>query len=224
MKTPWLLALLGSFSLHAMDIKPLSDHLYRYTLVGDFAPYGKVPTNGVIYLEGNKALLVDTGWDLAQGRELLNWIQAKGIKDVDVVLTHSHLDRRGGMGVFLDAGLPVWAHESTAALLKEPRLTVWSGSQLKLGPAELYYPGAGHSPDNLVVWFAGQSVLFGGCLVKDEEAESLGNLEDADLGHWPVAITALEQRFGQAKVVIPGHGPSLGPGALAHTLSLLKKP
>ncbi|WKE65462.1 subclass B1 metallo-beta-lactamase [Gallaecimonas kandeliae] len=223
MKKGWLLALLGACSAQALEVTPVAPHLYRYVLEADVPGFGRVPANGIIELEGNKALLVDTGWNQDQGRELLNWIQSKGIKDIQVVLTHSHADRAGGVKVFLDAGLTVWAHEKTAALLKEPRLSVWSGDSLKLGPVEVFYPGAGHSPDNLVVWFQGQRLLFGGCLVKDVAAKSLGNLEDADLRHWPEALKAVGHRYPGARLVIPGHGDGRGPGAINHSLALLEK-
>ena len=38
---------------------------------------------------------------------------------------------------------------------------------------EAFYPGPGHSPDNIVVWIPEARVLFGGCLVKSAGAKGL---------------------------------------------------
>jgi metallo-beta-lactamase class B len=35
---------------------------------------------------------------------------------------------------------------------------------------QAYYPGAGHTRDNIVVWVPQDKVLFGGCLIKSLEA------------------------------------------------------
>lgn len=66
--------------------------------------------------------------------------------------------------------------------------------------------GAGHSPDNVVVWFPERRVLFGGCLVKNATTRSAGNLADADLGGWPRALERLEERYPEAALIVPGHG------------------
>jgi len=81
----------------------------------------------------------------------------------------------------------------------------------------LHYPGPGHSPDNLVVYFPSRGILFGGCLVA--AGERIGNTTDADLTRWGDSIRDL-RRF-TPKVVIPGHGDRYDPGLLDHTLKLL---
>lgn len=81
------------------------------------------------------------------------------------------------------------------------------------------FPGAAHSPDNLVVWLPHRKLLYGGCMVRS--GRSLGNLGDADVHSWPEAIEAL-QKLG-ARIVIPGHGERTDPGLLDDTLELLGK-
>lgn len=83
---------------------------------------------------------------------------------------------------------------------------------------EVFYPGAAHSPDNVVVSFPARRLLFGGCMIKT--GDSIGFTGDADLGHWEAAVHALE-RF-DAAVVVPGHGAIGGPEALAHTIELVR--
>jgi metallo-beta-lactamase class B len=86
---------------------------------------------------------------------------------------------------------------------------------------ELYYPGAGHAPDNLVVYFSGERVLFGGCLVKSDTATTVGNVADADVAEWPRSVARVAARYPKAIVVVPGHGAVSGFTALAVTEKLI---
>ena len=95
------------------------------------------------------------------------------------------------------------------------------GSRLDGRGFELFYPGAGHTRDNLVVWIPEAKLLFGGCLIKEEGARHIGNVTDADLQGWPGAIKNLQRRYPGVELVIPGHGRPGGPQALENTLALL---
>ena len=48
-----------------------------------------------------------------------------------------------------------------------------------------YFTPAGHTSDNITVGIDGTDIAFGGCLIKDSKAKSLGNLGDADTGTTP---------------------------------------
>jgi glyoxylase-like metal-dependent hydrolase (beta-lactamase superfamily II) len=85
-----------------------------------------------------------------------------------------------------------------------------------------FYPGEGHTPDNLVVWFAKARVLYGGCLVKSTEAESLGNLADANPKAWPKSLEKVLNEFPDLRFVVPGHQSWANSGSIKHTLRLLK--
>lgn len=84
------------------------------------------------------------------------------------------------------------------------------------------WPGAGHSPDNLVVYFPERRLLFGGCLVKSAESRSLGNLGDADVDAWPQSLQYLKDHFPETERVIPGHGAFGSVRLIDHSLELLK--
>jgi metallo-beta-lactamase class B len=96
-----------------------------------------------------------------------------------------------------------------------------SGLTLRFGADSvlLYYPGAAHARDNIVVWFPSRSVLFGGCMLL--AGERVGNTSDADLAAWPQSVAKL-RRF-DARWMIPGHGQTFTPDLLEHTLDVLKK-
>jgi metallo-beta-lactamase class B len=87
----------------------------------------------------------------------------------------------------------------------------------------VYYPGEGHTRDNVVVWFPGKKILFGGCFIKSLDAKGLGNIADANLDQWPNSVRTLDSIFSDARLVIPGHQSSGGKELLRHTLDLLEK-
>jgi glyoxylase-like metal-dependent hydrolase (beta-lactamase superfamily II) len=84
---------------------------------------------------------------------------------------------------------------------------------------EVRFPGAGHSPDNLVVFFPRRGLLFGGCMVRAEGA--LGNLGDADLPSWATAIETLAAL--KPKRVVTGHGDDDSPDVLELTARALEE-
>jgi glyoxylase-like metal-dependent hydrolase (beta-lactamase superfamily II) len=88
---------------------------------------------------------------------------------------------------------------------------------------DVYYPGPGHAPDNVVVYRDRDHVLVGGCLVKDRAATGLGNVADADLERWAEAIYSVERTFKQATLVVPGHGAVGSRDLLTHTKTLLSE-
>jgi glyoxylase-like metal-dependent hydrolase (beta-lactamase superfamily II) len=91
------------------------------------------------------------------------------------------------------------------------------GLTLTFGGEEvrIVYPGAAHSPDNLLVFFPSRHLLFGGCMVKS--SRSIGYIGHADLDHWEAAIDVA--RDLDARIVVPGHGPVSGPDLFDLTVS-----
>jgi metallo-beta-lactamase class B len=84
------------------------------------------------------------------------------------------------------------------------------------------YPGIGHTTDNVVAWLPKQKILFGGCLVKSLDAQSLGNTSDGDLMAFPVTLKKIKAAYQNAKIVVPGHGDWGGLELVDHTLRLCK--
>ncbi len=83
---------------------------------------------------------------------------------------------------------------------------------------EVYYPGPAHSPDNVVVYFPKQKLLFGGCMIKPED---LGYLGDSDVKAWPNSARNLK-KF-DVRVVVRGHGPWGGPEFIDKTIAVAEK-
>lgn len=85
-----------------------------------------------------------------------------------------------------------------------------------------FYPGEGHSKDNIVVWFTKARILYGGCFVKSTEAKDLGNLNDANPSAWPASIKKVKANFPSPLFIIPGHQGWASLESLDYTTELLK--
>jgi len=88
---------------------------------------------------------------------------------------------------------------------------------------EIFFPGESHSPDNVVVYIQECNLLFGGCMVKALSANNMGFTGDANMSQWPVALKLVQERYPQAKVVIPHHGFWGDMTLVQHTIDLLER-
>ncbi|MBN2000299.1 MBL fold metallo-hydrolase [candidate division KSB1 bacterium] len=88
--------------------------------------------------------------------------------------------------------------------------------------AEIYFPGAGHTADNVVVYLPDRRILFGGCLVRAAGSTTLGYTGAADLAAWPGSLRKLLERYPECQTVIPGHGQPGDKLLFEHTLHLLE--
>jgi glyoxylase-like metal-dependent hydrolase (beta-lactamase superfamily II) len=69
---------------------------------------------------------------------------------------------------------------------------------------EVYYPGPGHTPDNVVVYYPKKKILFGGCIIKSMAANTKGFIGDADLSNWYSSVNNILIKYPDAALVIPG--------------------
>lgn len=74
--------------------------------------------------------------------------------------------------------------------------------------------------DDIVVWVPKKKVLFGGCLIKSQNAGNLGNTAEADLINYPATLKKVREKYSGAKIVISGHGQSGGIELINHTIEL----
>jgi len=175
--------------------------------------------------------MLDCPWDTTQYQPLLDSIEARHHQRVVLfIATHFHDDRTCAIDFLKKKGIPTWSTELTRRLCQEhhdpqaEHVFLHDTSFLAGGyRLETYYPGPGHTPDNIVVWLGRDKVLYGGCLVKSTDAPGLGNLEDANIAEWPASIHRVIDRYPNALFVIPGHLGWADPHGLQHTLDLLKQ-
>ncbi|WP_153914424.1 subclass B1 metallo-beta-lactamase [Shewanella sp. TC10] len=212
-----------------LRITPLSDTLYVHESFMQTKQFGFVGSNGLILIDANKAYLIDTPWSEADTEKLVEWIRQQGFSLEASVSTHSHDDRTAGIDYLNSIGVATYASEHTNKLLKQAGKATASHSfkegQFNLieDKIEVHFVGAGHTVDNLVVWFPQTKLLYGGCLVKSLGSKSLGYYGEADLTAWPKSISNLQTQFSQSVQVLPGHGKIGDQQLLSHTIWLLEK-
>jgi metallo-beta-lactamase class B len=174
-------------------------------------------------------VLVDTPWTAEQTSALM--ALAKDSFDVPVkqaIITHAHEDRLGGVAALTRARVTVLATEPTVELagkqgysLSNPALQGTDKLCFGNTVVETFFPGRGHTADNIVVWLPEQKILFAGCLVKAAATTGITGTDDACMSEWPQSLAALKERYQSAAVVVPGHGEWGGTELIDHTVELL---
>jgi metallo-beta-lactamase class B len=211
-----------------LDISHLTGDFYIYTTYKDYK--GDVfPANGMYMVTEKGIVLFDTPWDTTQAQPLLDTIEKRHHKPVVFCIsTHSHADRTGAVNFFKRKGIQTWSHERTFRLFKEAdeftsRFYFKSDTTFSFTnhTFKAQFAGEGHAPDNIVLWFDDEKILYGGCLIKSTEAEDLGNIAHANMALYPKTIQKLLDTYPDPKFVIPGHQDWKNKASLTHTGDLL---
>jgi len=214
-------------------LEPISKNVFMHVSVMQSEQFGRVLANGLIYINGNEAVIMDTPPTDKQSRELLNWLRTnyKNVRVKAIIVNHFHSDCLGGLKTFHDEGIESWSHQLSPELLKikkdtfeVPQKTFSDLLTLKVGgkTVECYYPGEAHTRDNIVVWVEDEKVIFGGCMVKAMNAGK-GNLADANVAEWSRTIERVVKKYPAAVVIVPGHGAHGGMELLDFTIRLFKE-
>ncbi len=226
----------GSVSPSAQSINLSDDVVLHGIAVGvwvhttyfDVPGYGRTAANGLVLIDGDRAILIDLPWTDAQTATLFDWIgETQGAAVKTVIPTHFHQDCMGGLAEAHRRGAMSYGLDKTIAIARRenlpvPRIPYKARIPVRYGNSIVLmtYHGAGHTIDNVVAWVPKQRVLFGGCLIKSLDAQSLGNTKDGDLQTYPNTVQRVRAGYPGAKIVVPGHGDWGGPELLEHTLKL----
>ncbi|MCD9185600.1 MAG: BlaB/IND/MUS family subclass B1 metallo-beta-lactamase [Pyrinomonadaceae bacterium] len=214
----------------ALKITPLVGDFYIFTTYQTYKD-AKVPANGMYVVTAEGVVLIDTPWDETQLQPLLNYIKEKHNKDVVMsVSTHFHEDRTNGIEFLKTKGVKTYTTRKTDELSQKKgyeraEFLLEKDTEFKLGQYKFqtFYPGEGHAPDNIVVWFPNEKILYGGCFIKSTEADDIGNLSDANINEWSNSIMKVQKKFKNPKFVIPGHDGWASTKSLKHTLKLIRE-
>nr|WP_063860614.1 subclass B1 metallo-beta-lactamase IMP-53 [Pseudomonas aeruginosa]ADF59066.1 IMP-25 metallo-beta-lactamase [Stenotrophomonas maltophilia]ADI49230.1 IMP metallo-beta-lactamase [Pseudomonas aeruginosa]ADK11276.1 IMP-25 metallo-beta-lactamase [Pseudomonas aeruginosa] len=195
-------------SLPDLKIEKLDEGVYVHTSFEEVNGWGVIPKHGLVVLVNTDAYLIDTPFTAKDTENLVNWFVERGYRIKGSISSHFHSDSTGGIEWLNSQSIPTYASELTNELLKKDGKVQakysFSGVSYWLvkKKIEVFYPGSGHAPDNVVVWLPENRVLFGGCFVKPY---GLGNLGDANLEAWPKSAKLLMSKYSKAKLVVPGH-------------------
>jgi len=214
----------------ALKITPLTGNFYIFTT---YQQMGKdtIPSNSMYLVTTAGVVLFDTPWDSTQNQPLLDSIYARHHQKVVLcIVTHFHEDRTGGLAFLRKQGVATYSSELTYSLCIQHHMplaeNVFTGDTLfRVGndSFQTYYPGEGHTKDNIVIWFPKDRILYGGCLVKSVAWDDLGFIGDANLIEWPRSVEKVIRQFPHPAFVIPGHADWTDNQSLYHTLKLLEQ-
>jgi metallo-beta-lactamase class B len=179
----------------------------------------------------NGVALFDTPWDSTQFQPLLDSIKTRHQQPVVLCIsTHFHDDRTAGLEYYRKQGIATYTTVLTDELSKKntkkrAEFLIARDTVFTTGPYsfETYYPGPGHAPDNIIIWFKKEGILYGGCLLKSAEDTDLGYLGDANKTEYAGTIKNVRKKCPHPRYVITGHGDWTHVSALKHTLDMAEE-
>jgi len=191
-----------------LKIEKLEERVYVHTSFEAVKGWNVVTKHGMVVLVDNDAYLIDTPITAKDTEKLVDWFVERGYKVKGSISTHFHDDSSAGIEWLNSKSIPTYASRLTNELRKKDGKSqaknAFSGVNYWLvkNKIEVFYPGPGHTQDNVVVWLPDNKILFGGCFVKPD---GLGYLGDANLVAWPKSAEMLMSRFGKARLVVASH-------------------
>lgn len=211
-----------------LQLIQLTGQSYIHVSWSETPGYGRYSSNGMIYIDGREALLLDTPVTDEVTRTLVRFLEdSLSLKITGFVPNHWHEDCMGGLAHLQSVGIPSYAHQMTCDLAKShdlpiPDLCFTDRMVISVGRQEVIceYPGPAHTLDNIVVWIPSEKILFAGCMVKSTDSRNLGNTSDGDMVNYASTIRNVIEKYGDAVYVVPGHGKWGGHELLSHTLEL----
>ena len=214
----------------SLKIVPLTGNFYIFITYSMYKG-NRIPANGMYLVTDSGVVLFDTPWDTTQFQPLLDSIQQRHHKKaVLCIATHFHADRTGGLEYYRQQGCKTYTTVLTDGLSKKRGMkraefliekdTVFTVGQYSF---QTYYPGKGHAPDNIVIWFKKQRILYGGCLIKSTEDDDLGNLADASITDYAATIKKVQLKCKNPKYIITGHDDWTDTSSLQHTLLMAQQ-
>jgi len=213
-----------------LKISHLTGDFYIYTTYNTYEG-SRIPAHGMYLLTNAGTVLFDTPWDTTQFQPLLDSIKSKHNKKVTIcIATHWHGDRTEGLEYYKNKGIKTyttvltdeWSKKNN---MKRAEYLMKKDSVFTVGQHsfETYYPGKGHTADNIVLWFEKDKILYGGCLIKGAYAENLGYLGDADVTAYYSTLKKVEAKYTNPKFIIISHSDWKNNNSLKHSIKLAKE-
>lgn len=213
-----------------LKITPLTGDFYIYTTYNTYQE-SQVPANGMYLVTNDGVVMFDTPWDTTQFQPLLDSIMIKHNKPVVLcIATHWHNDKTAGLEYYRQQGIKTYTtvltdvfskknnHKRAEFLMKND--TVFNVGQYAF---ETYYPGEGHTADNIVIWFKKEKILYGGCLIKGADDENLGYLGDANVTAYATTLKNVQKKCRKPKYIIIAHSDWKNTNSLKHSIMMAKE-
>jgi metallo-beta-lactamase class B/metallo-beta-lactamase class B GIM len=211
-----------------LQIEEIQGGVYLHKSFNHVSDFGLLSSNGLVVVDKGKAFIVDTPWSARDTEKLVEWINKKNYTLQGSLSTHSHDDRTAGIEWLNARAIPTYASALTNEFLRKEHKAMakisFDSEEFSLGDGlmEAFYPGAGHTQDNIVVWLPESELLYGGCFVRSLTSRGLGYTGEADIENWPSSVDSVLSRYPKVKIVIPGHGKPGDIQLLIHTKALAR--
>jgi len=210
-------------------VTQIAENSFVHTSFKQTNDFGNVPCNGLIVKNNSEVIIFDTPTNDNNSLELIKYIKEKLACRINAIIpTHFHDDCLGGLKAFEENGIPSYAFFKTIELAKENNYVIPQNSfkdslLLKVGNENCIakHFGEGHTKDNIVGYFPSENILFGGCLIKELDANK-GYLGDANVLEWSNTVEKIKKEYPNIKIVVPGHGSYGTPKLLDYTIKLFK--
>lgn len=220
----------GAHAQEKLKIAPLTGNFYIYTTYNLYEG-SPVPANGMYLVTKNGVVLFDTPWDSTQFQPLLDSIEFKHHQPVVLcIATHWHSDKTAGLEYYRNKGIKTYTTVLTDKLSKEnnkkrAEFVMTKDTVFHAGPYsfETYYPGEGHTKDNIVLWFSKEKILYAGCLVKGAEAETLGFLGDGNTAAYASTLKKLQSKYPRPNYIIVTHSDWHDINSLKHSIEMAER-
>jgi metallo-beta-lactamase class B len=212
-----------------LTITQIAKNSFEHTSFLQTHDFGNVPCNGLIVRNGNEVIVFDTPTNDSASEELIKWIKETLYCKINAVIpTHFHDDCLGGLKAFHKNEIPSYAYFKTIEFAKKNNFVIPKNSFrdsliLKVGNENIIakFFGEGHTKDNVVGYFAGDNIMFGGCLIKELNAGK-GYLGDANVADWSATVEKVKKDYPDVKIIVPGHGQYGNKKLLDYTIKLFK--
>lgn len=213
-----------------LEISHLTGDFYIYTTYNTYEE-SQVPANGMYLVTNDGVVMFDTPWDTTQFQPLLDSIQLKHHKPVIMCFaTHWHSDKTAGLEYYRNLGIKTYTTVLTDELSKKnnkkraaflmTKDTLFTVGQYHF---ETYYPGQGHTEDNIVIWFDKEKILYGGCLIKGADAENLGYTDDGNVFEYESTLKKVRKKYRNPNFIIVAHSDWHDINSLKHSIKLAHK-
>jgi metallo-beta-lactamase class B len=220
----------GQHSDSSLKISRLSGDFYVFTTYNHYKG-NRISANGMYLLTNKGVVMFDSPWDTTQFQPLLDSIKIRHGKNVVLcIATHFHEDRTGGLEYYKQQGIKTYTTVQTDELskkrgMKRAEFLIDKDTAFTVGQYffQTYFPGQGHAPDNIVIWFEKEKLLYGGCLIKSVGDSTLGNLSDANVKEYATTIKNVRGMCKKPKYIIPGHNDWMNTKSLEHTLQMAEE-
>lgn len=220
----------GQGGVAKLKISHLTGDFYIYTTYNTYEGT-RVPANGMYLITSNGVVMFDTPWDTTQFQPLLDSIKSRHNKSVVMCFaTHWHSDKTAGLEYYRQLGIKTWTTVLTDEMSKRnnkkraeflmTKDTVFNAGQYSF---ETYYPGQGHTADNIVIWFNNEKVLYGGCLIKGVDDKDLGYLGDANVLEYAATLKRVQKKCRNPKFIVIAHNDWRDINSLAHSIGMAKE-